>query len=79
MLIGDTIEKASFIIEFPKNIDKDEVYVYLGGQYEDASGSQDVYFEVGKRHHKRLHTSSYDGGEKTSRYVFRWKKVIFLQ
>lgn len=60
---GDTIEKASFIIEFPKNIDKDEVHVYLGEQYEDTNGSRDVYFEVGNDTIKGYTLRPMTGGE----------------
>ena len=41
---GDTIENASFIIEFPKNIDENKVYAYLGEYFGD--GSESVYIEA---------------------------------
>ena len=41
---GDTIENASFIIEFPKNIDAEKVYAYLGEYYGD--GGENVHLEV---------------------------------
>ena len=41
---SDTIDRATFIIEFPKDIDEDRVTVLMG-QYGTVSGG-DVYYEV---------------------------------